>query len=90
MPDKDNLSVEELHARMLKKQLWVVMTKAVAPPEEVRRHLKAHLEHQIALEKAGIMYGAGSCDKTRRDGGVIRPDHHPGQGRDRCSPHCRF
>jgi uncharacterized protein YciI len=61
--DKANLSVEELHARMLKKQLWVIMTKAVAPPEEVKRHLKAHLEHQIALEKAGIMYGAGPATK---------------------------
>jgi uncharacterized protein YciI len=63
MSDKANLSVEELHARMLKKKLWVVMTKAVAPPEEVRRHLKAHLEHQIALEKAGIMYGAGPATR---------------------------
>jgi uncharacterized protein len=61
--DKANLSVEELHARMLKKQLWVIVTKAVAPPEEVKRHLKAHLEHQIALEKAGIMYGAGPATK---------------------------
>jgi uncharacterized protein len=61
--DKANLSVEELHARMLKKQLWVIMTKAIAPPEEVKRHLKAHLEHQIALEKAGIMYGAGPATK---------------------------
>ena len=63
MSDKANLSVEELHARMLKKQLWVVITKAVAPAEEVRRHLKAHLEHQIALEKAGIMYGAGPATR---------------------------
>ena len=59
MSDKADLSVEELHARMLKKQLWVILTEAVAPPEEVRRHLKAHLEHQVALEKSGIMYGAG-------------------------------
>jgi hypothetical protein len=29
----------------------------------VRRHLKAHLEHQIALEKAGIMYGAGPATR---------------------------
>ena len=63
MSDRANLSVEELHARMLKKQLWIVMTKAVVPLEEVRRHLKAHLEHQIALEKAGIMYGAGPATK---------------------------
>ena len=59
MPESPQLTVEELHARMLKKRLWVVITKAVAPPDEVKRHLKAHLEHQIALEKAGIMYGAG-------------------------------
>ena len=58
-----DMSVEELHARMLKKPLWVVMTKAVAPLEAVRRHLKAHLEHQIELEKAGIMYGAGPATR---------------------------
>jgi hypothetical protein len=59
MTETSELSPEELHARMLKKQLWVVMSKAVKPPEEVRRHLKVHLEHQIKLEKSGIMYGAG-------------------------------
>jgi uncharacterized protein len=59
MPEPSSLTIEELHARMLKKRLWVVITKAVAHPDEVKRHLKAHLEHQIALEKAGIMYGAG-------------------------------
>jgi uncharacterized protein len=63
MPEPSQLSVEELHARMLKKRLWVVITRPVAPPDEVKRHLKAHLEHQIALEKAGIMYGAGPATK---------------------------
>jgi uncharacterized protein YciI len=63
MPDTSDMSVDELHARMLKKQLWVVMTKAVAPLQEVRKHLKAHLEHQIRLEKSGIMYGAGPAAK---------------------------
>jgi uncharacterized protein len=63
MSDKADLSLEELHARMLKKQLWVVMTRAVAPLEEVRKHLKPHLQHQIALEKAGIMYGAGPATR---------------------------
>src|SRR5580704_11784828 len=63
MLEKPDLSIEDLHARMLKKRLWIVMTRAVAPPEQVRRHLKAHLEHQIALEKAGIMYGAGPATR---------------------------
>jgi uncharacterized protein len=63
MTAKTDLSVEDLHARMLKKQLWIVMTRPVAPAEEVRRHLKAHLEHQIRLEKSGIMYGAGPATR---------------------------
>jgi uncharacterized protein YciI len=63
MSDEASLSAEQLHDRMLKKQLWVIITKAVAPPEKVRGHLKAHLEHQIALEKAGIMYGAGPATR---------------------------
>lgn len=63
MADTADISVEQLHARMLKKRLWVIMTKAVAAPEEVRRHLKAHLQHQIALERAGIMYGAGPATR---------------------------
>ena len=59
MDQKTETSIEAMHARMLKKQLWVVITRPVKPPEEVRQHLKAHLEHQIKLEKDGIMYGAG-------------------------------
>ena len=59
MDHQTDLSPEELHARMLKKQLWIVMSKAAKPPEEVRKQLKAHLDHQIRLEKNGIMYGAG-------------------------------
>jgi uncharacterized protein YciI len=63
MTETPDRSIEDLHARMLKKRLWVIMTKPVAPLEEVRRHLKAHLEHQIHLEKTGIMYGAGPATK---------------------------
>ena len=59
MDQRENREVEALHERMLRKQLWVIITKRVAPPEDVRKHLKAHLEHQISLEKQGIMYGAG-------------------------------
>jgi uncharacterized protein len=51
--------LEALQGRMLRKRLWVIVTRAVKPREEVRRHLQAHLEHQIRLEKQGIMYGAG-------------------------------
>ena len=74
MDQKTDTSIEAMHARMLKKQLWVVITRPVKPPEEVRQHLKAHLEHQIKLEKDGIMYGAGPATapgETRASFGLI-------------------
>jgi uncharacterized protein len=63
MTNESDISVEQLSAKMLRKQLWVVMTRAVAPAAEVMRHLKAHLQHQIRLEQAGIMFGAGPATK---------------------------
>ena len=63
MSDPRNLSLDELRARMLRKQLWVVMSRAVAPPEEVAKHTRAHLEYQIKLEHEGIMYGAGPATR---------------------------
>ena len=48
-----------LHEKMLRKRLWVVITKAVASGEELSKVLPAHLAHQIRLEKEGIMFGAG-------------------------------
>jgi uncharacterized protein YciI len=74
MDAKTDMSPEELHARMLKKQLWVVMTKAVKPPEEVHKQLKAHLNYQIKIEKQGILYGAGPAtppDESRPAFGLI-------------------
>ena len=59
MNAKPDLSLDEIRARMLKKKLWVVMSKAVKPPEELAKQVKAHLEYQIKLEKSGVMYGAG-------------------------------
>ena len=63
MTDIKNLSLDELRGRMLRKQLWVVMSRAVAPPEELGKHVRAHLEYQIKLERDGIMYGAGPATR---------------------------
>lgn len=49
----------ELMQRMLKKRLWVIVTKAAASREQLSPVLGAHLEHQIRLEKDGILFGAG-------------------------------
>ena len=52
-------AAKALADKMLHKRLWVVITKGVAPPEEMSKLLEAHLQHQIRLEKDGIMFGAG-------------------------------
>ncbi len=48
-----------LHEKMLRKRLWIVITKAIAPPDQLSKVLEAHLQHQIRLEKDGILFGAG-------------------------------
>lgn len=65
---------QALHDKMLGKKLWVVITKAVASREQLDQHLEAHLQHQIRLEKAGIMFGAGplsNADGTPTGTGMI-------------------
>ncbi len=52
-------TVQRMTQKMLGKQLYVVHTTPVAPREQIMALLPAHLEHQVKLEKAGIMFGAG-------------------------------
>ena len=52
-------AAKALAEKMLRKRLWIVITKAVVPPEQLSNLLEAHLQHQIRLEKDGIMFGAG-------------------------------
>jgi len=47
------------NANKLGKRLWVIMSRAVAAPDEIAKHRLQHLEHQVRLEKAGILFGAG-------------------------------
>ena len=62
MSDKE-LSLDELRARMLKKKLWVVMSRVVASADDVAKQARPHLEYQIKLERDGIMYGAGPATR---------------------------
>lgn len=70
-------TVRRMTAKMLGKTLYVVHTVPAAPAEAAAM-LPAHLEHQVRLEQAGIMFGAGPM--TNEDGSpaggliVIRAD----------------
>ena len=55
--------------KLLNKQLYVIVTTAVAPREEIEKRLVEHLEHQIRLEREGILFGAGPLFTEQGAGG---------------------
>ena len=66
----------DVHA-MLGKELFVIITTAAVDPtsKEYQETLPAHLDHQVRLEKEGIMFAAGPMmteDGKRRGLIVIR------------------
>lgn len=58
--------LKQLTKNFLGKQFYVVHTTPNAPREELDRLLPEHLEHQIRLEKSGVMFAAGPM--TNPDG----------------------
>ena len=55
--------------KVLNKKLYVIVTTAVAPREEIEKLLPEHLEHQVRLEKEGVMFGAGPLFTEQGTGG---------------------
>jgi uncharacterized protein YciI len=51
--------VADLTRKMLRKKLYVVMSKPVVPPEKLQLYLSAHLEYMIELEKRGHVFASG-------------------------------
>ena len=47
--------VAELMRKMLRKKLYVLISKPVVPPEKLKPFLMAHLEYMIGLEKRGVV-----------------------------------
>jgi uncharacterized protein YciI len=45
-------------SNFLGKEMYLVVTRPVRSPE-IEKRLKEHLDHQVALEKRGIMFAAG-------------------------------
>jgi uncharacterized protein len=51
--------IADLTRKMLRKKLYVVMSKPVAPPDKLQMYLSAHLEYMIGLEKRGHVFASG-------------------------------
>jgi uncharacterized protein len=51
--------VAELTRKMLRKKLYVVLSKPVVTPDKLQPFLSAHLEYMIGLEKRGNVFASG-------------------------------
>jgi uncharacterized protein len=67
--------IRQLTQGMLRKRLYVVLSKGGASPEQIGALLPQHLEYMIGLEKAGVLFASGPLadaeGKTRGDGLTI-------------------
>src|ERR1700692_1111194 len=51
--------VAELTRKMLRKKLYVVLSKPAVTPDKLQPFLSAHLEYMIGLEKRGHVFASG-------------------------------
>ena len=67
--------IEQLTKDMLRKKLYVILSKGAATPEQIGAVLPQHLEFMIGLEKKGVLFASGPLadgeGKTRGDGLTI-------------------
>ena len=51
--------IRQLTQRMLRKKLFVILSKGAATAEQVGAVLPQHLEYMIGLEKKGVLFASG-------------------------------
>jgi uncharacterized protein len=49
----------ELMGKMLRKKLYVLISKPSVPPEKLKPLLATHLDYMIDLEKRGVLFASG-------------------------------
>jgi uncharacterized protein YciI len=67
--------IRQLTKGMLRKKLFVILSKGSATPDQIGALLPQHLEFMIGLEKAGVLFASGPLadgeGKMRGDGLTI-------------------
>jgi len=59
MADAADEKIRQLTELMLRKKLYVVLSKPMGTPEQIKACTPSHLEYMIALEKTGILFASG-------------------------------
>jgi uncharacterized protein YciI len=59
MPASGEERIKELTQRMLRKTLYVVLSKGTATAEQIGALLPQHLEYMIGLERKGALFASG-------------------------------
>ena len=55
----EDARIAELMQTMLRKKLYVLLSKPLVAPEKLKPVLPAHLEYMIGLEKRGLVFASG-------------------------------
>jgi uncharacterized protein len=55
----EDARIAELTQKMLRKKLYVLISKPLVGPEKLKPVLPAHLEYMIGLEKRGVVFASG-------------------------------
>ena len=56
--------IRQLTKGMLRKKLYVILSKGAATPEQLGGVLPHHLEYMIGLEKRGVLFASGPLATT--------------------------
>ncbi len=51
--------IRQLTQRMLRKKLYIVLSKGGATPDQIAAVLPQHLEYMIGLERTGVLFASG-------------------------------
>jgi uncharacterized protein YciI len=51
--------IAKLTEKMLRRKLYVVLSKSLAGPESMKPYLASHLEYMIGLEKRDVVFASG-------------------------------
>ena len=51
--------IAELMGKMLRKKLYVLLSKPLVAPDKLKPFLPAHLDYMIGLEKRGLVFASG-------------------------------